>query len=148
MDNYTLLVFPETEYIKELYQSKSFEDGQFQLIIPEPITFSKFETKIVDFKIKCKLLSPNNKPCNFIVSPLPSIAYTPLFFNSSLIVFNSSIENNISIPIKNLNSNNYTLETNILPFQILAPNFSPLNIIITDIPTKTNKIRLISRDEI
>jgi hypothetical protein len=138
MDTHTILIFPDNDYIKQLYLNYNEEKlGQCHLLTPEPINFSKFETKTINFKIKCKMFSPSNMPCNFLVVPLPNIANTPLHFTSSIIVYNSINEPIISIPVKNLSSNPFILEPNNTIFQILAPNFSPIDIVVTEYPSKT-----------
>lgn len=149
MDKYTLYVFPKNDLIKNNYIERHNENGRFELINPEIIHFRGNEIKTIDFKIKCKMFSPERKTCNFIVAPLPQIAFTPLISPGIMVYSGVSIDDpdfSVKIPIKNLSSDSYSLEPDNYILQVLAPNYAPLDIVISDLPVKTNKTRSLRSD--
>lgn len=95
--------------LEEFYKVKKnhASDSGFDLYVPETVTFSPGETKIVDLKVKCRCSNGSNN-IGYYMYPRSSISKTPLMMCNSVGIIDSEYRGNIMVALR------YNLDKSVL----------------------------------
>ena len=129
------------ESLKELYTEKvelhnkkieasQYPDSGFDLFLPEAIEVDNF--KKVDFKVKGKLISSEDKPMGYYLYPRSSISKTKLRLANSVGIIDSGYRGNLLCAFDNIGSDKEKIEKHNRLVQICSPDLQPLKVCIVD----------------
>ena len=134
MSKYTLFIKPEDNKIAEFYsgQASNFQsDSGLDLYVPEMYTFKPFETKFVNFKIKCQMKdNVTDVDVPYYLYARSSISKTPLILHNHVGIIDSGYRGDIIgalryIPLNIHDDNEYVLEKGVRILQICSRDLSP-----------------------
>lgn len=130
----TLLIKIDNEEVKQFYNNHtSFNPGDsgYDLFVPEDITFNLWETKFVNFQIKCEMLDYNKQNVSYYLYPRSSISKTPLILHNHVGIIDAGYRGNIIAALKFIpdgsNNQSYTLTKGTRICQICSGNLKSLN---------------------
>jgi dUTP pyrophosphatase len=123
-----LLVINNNKYFKQAYEG----DAGVDLYCDEDVTFLPFETKLVDLKVKCKMVDDSGNPVSYYLYPRSSIYKTPLRLANSVGIIDSGYRGNIKMPLDNKSDEIFVLKAGKSISQICSPTLSKLYVIIVD----------------
>lgn len=130
----TLLVKSDNDEIVELYKNhSSFHPGDsgYDLFVSEDVTFNLWETKFVNFGIKCEMLDCVGNNVSYYLYPRSSISKTPLILHNSVGIIDAGYRGNIIAALKFLpdgtDNQTYTLKKGTRICQICSGDLKPLN---------------------
>jgi len=107
------------------------DDSGFDLFIPEDVSFQCGETKIVDLKIKGKMVEASGKEVAYTIYPRSSICKTPLILANSIGMIDVGYRNTLKIALKYIPTHEdyangfttvYTVPKGTRLVQAIAPN--------------------------
>jgi dUTP pyrophosphatase len=130
----TLLIKSDNDEIGELYKNhSSFHPGDsgYDLFVPEDVTFNLWETKFVNFQIKCEMINCAGNNVSYYLYPRSSISKTPLILHNSVGIIDSGYRGNIIAALKFVpegsDNQTYTLTKGTRICQICSVDLSQLN---------------------
>ena len=138
-----LKMYIEDRELKEFYESKITEhnnkvlsetpDSGFDLFVPDEfdVTFKSISFKI-NHKVKCSA-TYGKSASSYLLMPRSSMgAKTPLRLSNSIGLIDSGYRGDLIAIVDNLSISNYEVEKYQRLVQIVAPNLSPIYVILVD----------------
>lgn len=135
---------------------KPNEDSGFDLLTPNKEVIKVGETRLIDLKIKCKMVKRvknvyneyDEKPAGFYMYPRSSIYKTPLRLANSVGIIDSGYRGTIRAPLMNIPNTaeyvaaqfessdlslfDYTIEQDQRLVQVCAPDLSPFKVVFVE----------------
>ena len=111
----------------------SHVDAGFDLFVPDEfdVTFKSISFKI-NHKVKCSA-TYGKSACSYLLMPRSSMgAKTPLRLSNSIGLIDSGYRGDLIAIVDNLSISNYEVEKYQRLVQIIAPNLSPIYVILVD----------------
>ncbi|ATZ80268.1 putative deoxyuridinetriphosphatase [Bodo saltans virus] len=143
---YTLFIKPENNEIMELYsERRNFaSDSGLDLYTTEQYVFTPYETKFINFKIKCQMKdNMNDTDVPYYLYARSSISKTPLILHNHVGIIDSSYRGDIIGALRYippyLCESNYVLEKGTRILQICSRDLSPFKITFTDGLSETER---------
>jgi dUTP pyrophosphatase len=141
-----LLIKEDNEEIGTLYKNhSSFHPGDsgYDLFVPEDITFNQWETKFVNFQIKCEMIDCDGNNVSYYLYPRSSISKTPLILHNSVGIIDAGYRGNIIAALKFIPNNpenkTYTLTKGTRICQICSGDLRPLDIELVESLSETQR---------
>lgn len=146
MNHPTLYIKVLNENLKEFYQTRSnfSDDSGVDLFCPIYYVIEKSSTVKIDFQIQCEMkLNDTNIP--FYLVPRSSISKTPLRMSNSIGIIDKNYRGNICAYVDHTDygvdkvSDTFILSKGQRLFQIVAPDLSPIKVVIVDELSETQR---------
>lgn len=104
----TLEILCDDDNVKELYLNRPNHeaDSGIDLFIPEDITFNPGETKLVNLKIKCRMVAKNEETQPYYLFSRSSIYKTPLIQANCTGIIDKDYRGNICVALRYIITDN------------------------------------------
>jgi dUTP pyrophosphatase len=131
-DRATLLLKTDNSKLQQLYSSRiTTDDSGVDLYCPETIIVPpKSQAKIV-FQVRCQM-EKRGAYTGYILAPRSSIVKTPLRMSNSIGIIDASYTGILMAFVDNISDGEYVIEEMTRLFQIVAPDFSPVQVKVVD----------------
>lgn len=127
------------ENLKPYYDSveRNPTDAGFDLFFPEDVTVNFLETKIIDLRVRAKLVSASGENRAFYIYPRSSIAKTPLVLHNCVGIIDSGYRGTLKVAVKNCaqTPSSWKIEKGTRLFQICGPTLENLEITYESLDT-------------
>lgn len=142
----TLSIKTDNDEVTAFYQNhSSFHPGDsgYDLFVPEDVSFNLWDTKFVNFQIKCEMLNCMGNNVSYYLYPRSSISKTPLILHNSVGIIDAGYRGNIIAALKFIpdgtNNEQYTLKKGTRICQICSGDLRPLNHQLVEQLSETNR---------
>jgi len=127
MKSYIFEIYTDNLELYNLYLQKSnhIDDSGCDIYIPQDISFTENETKLIDLEITMKLIDEETNECvPFLVIPRSSIYKTALRLSNSIGLIDRGYNGRLHSPIDNITRRPYHVEKHTRLVQAVAPDLS------------------------
>ena len=102
MSSSNLEILCDNDNVKNLYMNRPNHeaDSGIDLFIPEDVTFNPGETKLVNLKIKCRMVSKNGQTQPYYLFSRSSIYKTPLIQANCTGIIDKDYRGNICVALR------------------------------------------------